>query len=445
MMGWKSILKSKKEGVSHSPLADQLEEVKIFKRAVLIGVFQKSTDRENCVVSLDELERLAQTYGLTTLQKLSCQVRKISAGTILAEGKLEEISLLLTEGGVDLVIFDDEISPQQQRNLEKLWKRAVIDRTELILEVFAQRAQTREARLQIELAQVKYQMPRLKRLWTHLSRQVGGGSHLKGEGEKQIELDKRLLRQRAHRLQKELKEVIVRSAQQRSARLRGGIPIFAIVGYTNVGKSSLLRALTQANVLVEDKLFATLDTTTRRYELPNKQPVLLVDTVGFIRKIPHTLVAAFKSTLEEAVHTDILIHLIDVSSPWALQQAEVTLQVLKELGATDQPMITVLNKIDLCENRQMVSRLRIQYPKMVTISATQGTGFKELLQLMMEQIEALRKKVHLRIPQSHYALVSEIMRDGKVFSLEYEENDILIKVEIPSSLEQRVARFAVEN
>ncbi len=395
---------------------------------------------------LEELERLAQTYGLAAVGKIPCQLRKIHAGTLLAEGKLEEISMMIEGGDIDLIIFDDEISPQQQRNLEKLWKRAVIDRTELILEVFAQRAQTKEARLQIELAKVKYQMPRLKRLWTHLSRQVaGGGGYLKGEGEKQIELDKRLLRNRAHRLQREIEEVRARTAQQRSARLRSNIPIFAIVGYTNAGKSSLLRALTQANVLVEDKLFATLDTTTRRYELPNKQSVLLIDTVGFIRKIPHTLVAAFKSTLEEAVHTDILIHLIDISSPRALQQAETTLQVLKELGAADRPMITVLNKIDLCENRQMVSRLRIQYPKTVTVSTKEGTGFKDLLQLMMEQIEALRKKVRLRIPQSHYPFVSELMREGKVFSVEYEENDILIEAEIPVALEKKAAQFAVEH
>lgn len=417
-------------------------QIKNFTNALLIGIFQKSTDRDECAISLDELERLADTYGLKTISKIPCQVRKILAGTILAEGKLEEIGLLLDEYQIDVVIFDDEIAPHQQRNLEKLWKKAVIDRTELIIEVFAQRAQTKEARLQIELAKVKYQMPRLKRLWTHLSRQTaGGGGFLKGEGEKQIEIDRRLLRHRIHRLQQEIEEVRAHRAQQRSARIRTGIPTFAIVGYTNAGKSTLLRALTQADILVEDKLFATLDTTTRRYELPNKQEVLLIDTVGFIRKIPHTLVAAFKSTLEEAIHTDILIHLIDVSNSQALAQAETTIQVLKELGVTDQPMITVLNKVDACENRQMVSRLRIEYPKTVAISALDGTGFKELLQLMEHQIQALRKKVFLRIPQSHYSLVSELMQGGRVISLEYEENDVLMEVEIPSALEHKTIQF----
>lgn len=417
-------------------------EVKTFNRALLVGIFDQSSDRHECDTSLDELERLADTYGLVTVNKIACPIRKMVAATLLGEGKLEEIGLAAAAGEVDVIIFDDEISPQQQRNLEKLWKRAVIDRTELILEVFAQRAQTREARLQIELAKVKYQMPRLKRLWTHLSRQVGGGGgYLKGEGEKQIELDRRMLRQRIHRLQKEIEEVRAQRAQQRSARLRTGIPTFAIVGYTNVGKSTLLRALTQADVLVEDKLFATLDTTTRRYELPNNQPILLIDTVGFIRKIPHTLVAAFKSTLEEALHTDILIHLIDASSPHAIQQAETTLEVLKELGAKGYPMITVLNKVDLCQNRIMLSRLRVEYPKTVAISALEGTGFKELFDLMMEQIEALRKKVKLRIPQSEYSLVSELMREGRVISLEYEENDVLMEVEIPTALERKVVPF----
>lgn len=405
-------------------------------------MFQKSTDRELCLLSLSELERLAETYGLKTVEKIPCQVRRMVAATILAEGKLEEIGSLASSEEIDLLIFDDEISPHQQRNLEKLWKKAVIDRTELILEVFAQRAQTREARLQIELAKVKYQMPRLKRLWTHLSRQVaGGGGYLKGEGEKQIELDRRLLRERINRLQKEIQEVHAHRMQQRSARLKREIPTFAIVGYTNVGKSTLLRALTEADVLVEDQLFATLDTTTRRYTLPNKQTILLIDTVGFIRKIPHTLVAAFKSTLEEAVHTDILLHIIDASHPEAILQAETATTVLKELGATHQRVIHVLNKVDLCQDRLMLSRLRIEYSNTVAISAKDGSGFKELLELMMKEIASLRKTVSLRIPQSHYALVSELMRQAKVLALEYEENDILMQVEIPLSLESKVAQF----
>ena len=238
--------------------------------------------------------------------------------------------------------------PYQQRNLEQAFKKPVMDRTELIIEVFAQRAQTIEARLQIELAKIRYQLPRLKRLWTHLSRQVaGGGGFTKGAGEKQIELDRRMLRQRVTRLQKEIEEVRAVRATQRASRIRTGIPTFAIVGYTNAGKSTLLKSLTQAEVLVEDKLFATLDTTTRKFKLPSNQEILLIDTVGFIQKIPHTLIAAFKSTLEEAIHTDVLLHLIDASSPQALEQAKATNEVLKELGVTVGATVFVHNLLVL--------------------------------------------------------------------------------------------------
>jgi GTP-binding protein HflX len=283
-------------------------------------------------------------------------------------------------------------------------------------------------------------------MWTHLSRQTatsGSGAHLKGEGEKQIEIDRRLLRQRLDRLEEEIDQVAVQRQTQRSLRLRTGIPTFAIVGYTNAGKSTLLKALTQADVLVEDKLFATVDTTTRKFVLPNHQEILLIDTVGFIRKIPHTLVAAFKSTLEEAVHTDILLHLIDVSHPKAEEQAEETMRVLKELGAENHPIITVLNKIDCCENPAVIAKFRIKYPKTIAIAATAGTGFDDLMEIMMKEVSLLRKVVNCRIPQSHYALVSELMREGRVISCEYEENDILIKLEIPGRLEHKVQPFLI--
>ncbi len=418
-------------------------QLKDFKRALLIGIYRVSTDKQGCEDNLKELERLCDTYGLEAAGKISCSIKKIDAGLYLGSGKLEEILQTAKDLSAEVILFDDEISPQQQRNLEKFFQRPVIDRTELIIEVFAQRAQTREARLQIELAKVRYQFPRLKRLWTHLSRQSsgGGGAFVKGEGEKQIEIDRRLLRRQGDRLKKELKEVVQHRETQRSLRNRRSVPTFAIVGYTNAGKSTLLRALTQADVLVEDKLFATLDTTTRKFQLPNRQEILLIDTVGFIRKIPHTLVAAFKSTLEEAIHTDILLHLVDASHPLAEQQAEETLLVLKELGAADHPMITVLNKIDQCENPLSIAKLRLKYKKTVAISAIQGTGFDELLDLMIKEVALLRKVVKARIPQSHYALVSELMREGRVISCEYEENDILIEAEIPSQLEHKVQPF----
>lgn len=418
------------------------EEVKFFEKALLLGVYTDSREQAACEESLEELERLVDTYGLETIDKVPVFLRKITSATLIGSGKIEELRGLADEFGADLIIFDDEITPYQQRNLEKAFKKPVMDRTELIIEVFAQRAQTREARLQIELAKIRYQLPRLKRLWTHLSRQVAGaGGFTKGAGEKQIELDRRMLRNRVARLQKEIEEVRAHRKTQRAARERTGIPTFAIVGYTNAGKSTLLRALTQAEVLVEDKLFATLDTTTRKFSLPNKQEILLIDTVGFIRKIPHTVIAAFKSTLEEAIHTDVLLHLIDASSPSALEQAEATNEVLTELGASDQPMITVLNKIDQCDDQKRLQKLRVTYPHTVPISALEEKGFPQLMEAMTKAIERLRKVVKLKIPQSHYALVSELMKEGRVITVEYEENDVLMEVEIPSRLEHKVAQF----
>jgi GTP-binding protein HflX len=412
------------------------------KRAILVGTH--TGQKEKCLEQLDELESLGDTFGLQTALKIPCPIRTFDAGTFIGRGKVEEIKGLVQEQKCHVVIFDDEISPQQQRNLEKLLACVVIDRTELILGIFAQRAQTKEAKIQIELATFRYQMPRLRGLWTHLHRQRSGGASggaVKGEGEKQIELDRRLIRSKIDRLEKELEVVKKQRETKRRLRERTAIPTFAIIGYTNVGKSTLLRALTDADVLVEDKLFATLDPTTRKFILPNNQAILLTDTVGFVRKIPHQLVAAFKSTLEEAVQADILLHLIDVNSPQAEAQAESTYEVLKELGSTKHPIITVLNKADLVQNRSMIQRMKIKYPKTVEISALKKEGFDRLLELMIKEIALLRKVVKLRVPQSHYALVAEVMKEGKVLSCEYEENDILLEVEIPHHLEHKIAHF----
>ncbi len=416
--------------------------LKDLNTAFLVGTHSSGGNLPLCEEHLTELRRLCDTFGLSVIGKIACPIKKIEAGTYLGSGKIEEIYQKAKDLDVDVIIFDDEISPHQQRNLETLLKRPVIDRTELIIEVFAQRAQTKEAKLQIELAKVKYQFPRLRRLWTHLSRQSSsGGGHVKGEGEKQIEIDRRLLRGKIERLKEEIEAVIAHRGTQRVARKRSGIPSFAIVGYTNAGKSSLMKALTHADVLVEDRLFATLDTTTRKFLLPNNQEILLVDTVGFIRKIPHMLVAAFKSTLEEAVFTDILIHLIDVSHPMAEEQAEATCHVLKELGALDTPIITVFNKIDACEDPLLLLRLKAKYANTIAISALNGDGIKDLVERMTEEVSNLRKVIHLRIPQSQYALVSQLIRDGKILSSEYEENDILLKVEIPFQIEHLVKPY----
>jgi len=417
------------------------------KKALLVSVYKNSSQKHQCEEHLQELELLVDTFGMKTVQKIPCFIRKYDASLFVTTGKLEELILAADTSKVDLVIFDDEITPGQQRNLEKAFKKTVIDRTEVILGVFAQRAQTKEARLQIELAQVKYQAPRLKRLWTHLSRQSGtgssggGGAYLKGEGEKQIEIDRRILKKQVEQLQKEIREVQGHRDTQRVSRVKSEIPIFAIIGYTNAGKSTLLNTMTDANVFVEDKLFATLDTTTRKFTMGNNQEILLIDTVGFIRKLPHLLVAAFKSTLEEAIQADILLHLVDVSHPMAEEQAATTFDVLKELGAGEKPVITVLNKVDKVTDPAMIDRMRILYPKTVQISALHRTGFEELQELMIQEMNKRRKLVELRIPQSEYALVSEVMRSGKIVKQSYEENDVLLSVELPLALANKLENY----
>jgi len=414
--------------------------------SLLVGVYTGGErGRPLCEEHLNELEALADTFGCSVGQKLAVPLRGgLDAATFITKGKVEEIKELIEQGNINLVIFDDEITPAQQRNLEKLFKVAVMDRTELILEIFYQRAETKEAKLQIDLARIKYEFPRLKRLWSHFSRQRHSGGYLKGEGEKQLEIDKRLLKKRLQKLRNELEEVKKVRRTQRQQRERSHISTFAIVGYTNVGKSTLLNTLTASDVLVEDKLFATLDPTTRKFTLPDNQQVLLTDTVGFIRKIPHTLVAAFRSTLESALHDDVILHLIDASHPLCLEQAETTRKLLHELNGNEDSIITVLNKCDLCEDDAMINRLKIRYPKTAVISATNQTGFDELMQLMMKELSEKKSKVKLKIPQSRYDLVALLRERANVLYEEYEDNDVVILAELPKTDLYHFESYVVE-
>lgn len=421
------------------------EVIKVF----LISVYQGAVQKQICEEHLEELALLAATNKMEVVGKEPCALRKFDASTYLSKGKLEEVVQKAHELNVDAVIFDDEITPAQQRNLEKAFGRPVMDRTEVILQVFSKRAHTKEARLQIELARVRYEAPRLKSLWTHLSRQKGtggtggSGAYTKGEGEKQIEIDRRILKRKIDQLQKEIEEVRAYRETQRLSREKSEIPVFAIVGYTNAGKSTLLNALTNAGVFVEDKLFATLDTTTRKFTLSNNQDILLIDTVGFIRKLPHLLVAAFRSTLEEALQADILLHLVDVSHPMAEEQAATTHEVLSELGARNKPIITVLNKMDVSPDPNMVNRIRMSYPKNVRISALKGEGLNELQEAIIQELSKRRKIVHLRIPQQDYAVVSEVRRHGNLLKQDYEENDVLIQADLPIALANKLSRYVI--
>ncbi len=421
----------------------QTEEKKT-QQALLVGSYRRPSQRALCEEHLKELEQLAYTCDIDVVETFPCSLRKIENSTYITKGKLAELVVHAAELGVDIIIFDDEIHPTQQRNLEQAFNKKVIDRTEVILDVFAIRAHTKEAQLQVELARVQYQLPRLKRLWDHLHRQRGGGVYLKGEGEKQIEIDRRILNKRIAKLSKDIEEVRLHRDTQRIARQRSDTPTFAIVGYTNAGKSTLLNALTDAEVLVEDKLFATLDTTTREFLLPNNMKVLLIDTVGFIRKLPHTLIAAFRSTLEEAVYADMLLHIVDVSHPLVEEHIAATYEVLHELGAQDKNIITVLNKTDICTDPSLEKRMRVKYPNIVPLSAILCQGFENLTAMMVKQLSERRQILSLRIPQSNYDAVTELMREGKILQQEYEDNDILVRAEIPPAIAQKFEPFLDE-
>ncbi|KPK32104.1 MAG: hypothetical protein AMS24_04965 [Chlamydiae bacterium SM23_39] len=411
--------------------------------AILIGVYGNSRDREICEDHLLELESLGKTYGLITTYKICFFVKKKDPATLIKRGAIDKILNILNESELFYVIFDDEISPTQQRNLEKELKKTVIDRTELILGVFDKHAKTKEAKIQISLAQARYQLPRLKRLWTHLERQRMKGGYLKGMGERQLEVDKRILKSEISKLKKRLKEIEKKRATQRKKRIREENLIFSIVGYTNSGKSTLLNALTKADVLVEDKLFSTLDTTTKRFILPNKQKILFIDTVGFIRKLPHDLIASFKSTLEEIVYSDVLINVIDLSDKNVFEKIESSLDVLKKLKVEDKPIIYVFNKIDKVKDHSLIKKLKERYPTSVKISALKKIGFDDFLKIIMDSIKFKIKKFKLKIPQNEVKLINELIEKGNITSKKYKDNYLFLEVEIPKTLFYKIERFII--
>jgi GTP-binding protein HflX len=358
----------------------------------LVAVAKKDTkDGWQVEITLDELVQLARTAGAEVVGKVIQRLPVASKTHYVGKGKLAELSLLKDSTDFNVAIFDDELSPLQQRNLEEALGVKVIDRAALILDIFAKRARTREGQLQVELAQHQYLFPRLAGQWSHLER-LGGGIGTRGPGESQIETDRRLIRQKIHRLQQQLEQVRKHRNLYRQQRRKSGIPVVALVGYTNAGKSTLLNALTHADVLVEDKLFATLDPTTRRLTIPGNKVVLVTDTVGFIRKLPPTLVTAFRATLEELAEASILIHVVDLTSPHASEQCQTVEEILVELDVADRPRITALNKIDLLlpdgeswDEKSAIDYFSRQGPpvvdKAVLISAEKRWGLGSLLAL----------------------------------------------------------------
>jgi GTP-binding protein HflX len=345
--------------------------------------------------SLAELSQLSRTAGLEVVGQTWQRLNGFNPATLVGAGKVEELVELRKDLGCDVVVFDDELSPRQQRNLEETLggEIKILDRTALILDIFAQHARTREGQLQVELAQYEYRLPRLTRAWTHLARQAGGGAArggsggvgLRGPGETQLEVDRREIGRRIARLKQDLEQVRRHRQLHRRQRKRAAVPVVAIVGYTNAGKSTLLNALAGAQVLVEDKLFATLDPTTRRVILPEGREVLFSDTVGFIQKLPTELVAAFRATLEEINEADLILHVLDASHPNACEQSDVVVETLADLGVVDRPMIVALNKIDRLEGSVLPSKCLADLPDALPISAARGLGMEALL----DQIEAV--------------------------------------------------------
>ncbi|MEY2508860.1 MAG: GTPase [Verrucomicrobiota bacterium] len=412
------------------------------ERALLIGLEQEGVSKWDLRDSMEELAELANSAGAEVVNTVTQKLQKPTAPYYIGKGKAELIKESFKDQHVTSVIFDDELSPAQGRNLETLLSRKVLDRTQLILDIFAQRARSREGRLQIELAQLQYLLPRLTRMWSHLSRQTGGIG-TRGPGETQLEVDRRRVQERIARLERELEGVRKVRSVQRQGRKRHQWPVAAVVGYTNAGKSTLLNLLTGADVVAENKLFATLDPTTRSLTLPNRQRLLLTDTVGFLRKLPHTLIESFKATLEEVVEADLLIHVVDLSHPRVDEHIEAVDTVVKELGAFGKQTLMVFNKIDALANTDLIEVYTKKFPGSVAISARKGTGVSELVHALEHELGAWRLRSRFRIPQSEAGLIAEIHRVGHVLELHYEGEFAEIVAHTPPELQQRLAAFAV--
>ncbi|CAM6123323.1 unnamed protein product [Calypogeia fissa] len=411
------------------------------ERAYMVGIDRKGAGGRalfGIQDSLDELAQLADTAGLTIVGSTYQKLENPNPKTYIGGGKVAELKAAIQAFKAETVIFDDELSPGQARNLEKAFGDdvRVCDRTALILDIFSQRAATREATLQVELAQFEYQLPRLTKLWTHLERQAGG--LVKGMGEKQIEVDKRILRTRISALRKDLESVREHRQQYRDRRADVPIPVISLVGYTNAGKSTFLNRLTGANVLAEDRLFATLDPTTRRVELPNGKECLFTDTVGFIQKLPTQLVAAFRATLEEITDSSLLLHMVDVSHPMATQQIEAVNKVLAELDVRHIPVLTVWNKIDKAKDPELLREEAAQRDDVVCISALTGDGMDDFYHAVEQRIKDMMVWVEAIVPYAQGDLVNIVHRLGIVDQEEYTEQGTLLRAYVPLALSRQL-------
>jgi GTP-binding protein HflX len=404
------------------------------ERTLLIGLETPQSESWRIQESLDELAELVESAGGEVAHSATQKLEKPTAPFYIGKGKAEELAKIAKSSGVNSVVFDDELSPAQARNLERVFSTKVIDRTQLILDIFAQRAKTKEGKLQIELAQLKYLAPRLTRMWTHLSRQ-SGGIGTRGPGETQLEVDRRRVQERITRLVKDLQLVRKHRQIQREGRQRHHWPVCALVGYTNAGKSTLMNQLTQASVFANDQLFATLDPTIRQFILPNHQKILLGDTVGFIQKLPHNLIESFRATLEEVQEADVLIHVVDLSNPNWKHQIDAVDQVLRQIDSGEKQTLHVFNKVDSLADGAILEPILRQYPHAVAISARNGTGLDLFFDELISMLQAWRLQVRLRIPQDQGALLAELHRTGRILEKRYEGNDVELTAHIPPILQ----------
>ncbi len=405
------------------------------EKAVLIAV---DTGEYDCDISLDELEELAETAGAEVVGKMSQKRDKPDSGTFLGSGRLEELGDFCKNNEVDLVIADSELAPAQLRNIEKATEVRVIDRTTLILDIFAERARSNEGKLQVELAQLRYSLPRLTGQGTKLSR-LGGGIGTRGPGETKLESDRRHIRRRIKALEDEFDALEKRRSLARARREKDGVETVVIVGYTNAGKSTLMNTLTEAGVLAQDKLFATLDPTSRALVLPDGRRVMLIDTVGFIRRLPHHLVEAFKSTLEEAVCAKVILNVCDASDPECAEHLKVTNDLLEELGCSGKPIIPVFNKCDLPQADEAAMRL----PGAVNISALEGKGLDELLDAVAKALPPTRAKAKLLIPYSDGAAAAALRKDGVITVEDYRADGLYLELTADVSLIDRYQDYCV--
>ena len=395
------------------------------EQCILIGVPTRLSSKEDVDESLTELALLADTAGADVAGRMTQDRDRPEPATFIGKGKVEELRLRITEEKIPLVIFDDDLSPAQVRNLEKSLECKVLDRSGLILDIFASRAKSSEAKTQVELAQLEYLLPRLTRQWTHLSKQFGGIG-TKGPGETQIETDRRLIKTRISHLKERLDRIAQQRVTQRKGRTKHTRA--ALVGYTNVGKSTLLNLLSGSEVFVENRLFATLDPTTRLVPLNTVVSILMTDTVGFIRKLPHHLVASFKSTLEEITEADILLHVVDIASPYFEDQIRIVQETLEDLGAGDTTTVMVFNKIDLLQDRSFLPTLAEKYPNSVFISAARGInilGLKEEVSKLLEKEFSVEETV---LPSSKQKLIAQLYDIGEVLERTYEDDRVVMKI-----------------